>query len=140
MSDEDITGLLAVVADCGTSTCRAGMSGDEAPKIAFPTVVGRSADGAECVVGAEALARGGELGLRQAYAQKVEKAFEQDAFDAFMADEPYLGLAPPEIVERARLKAKRHKKALRRSQLGLMVHKKKRRGRREAFAHVPGKR
>ena len=114
MSDEDISGLLAVVADCGTSTCRAGMSGDETPKIAFPTVVGRSADGAECVVGAEALARGAELELRQAYTQKVASSWEDvervwsHAFGA-------LGVHPnehPVLVCEPHLSPKFHKERL----------------------------
>ena len=42
--DEGIAGVLAVVADCGSHSCRAGMSGDENPRVNFASVVGSAKD------------------------------------------------------------------------------------------------
>ena len=72
--DEGIAGVLAVVADCGSHSCRAGMSGDENPRVNFASVVGNAKgakDGSGRVVGAEAVSRRAELALRRAYRGKV---------------------------------------------------------------------
>ena len=37
--DEEVT---AVCIDVGTATCKIGFAGDEAPRTALPTIVGRS--------------------------------------------------------------------------------------------------
>ena len=72
--DEGIAGVLAVVADCGSHSCRAGMSGDENPRVNFASVVGSAKDakdGGGRVVGAEAVSRRADLALRRAYRGKV---------------------------------------------------------------------
>ena len=33
--------VITVVVDCGSSMCRAGFGGDDAPKVSFPSIVGR---------------------------------------------------------------------------------------------------
>ena len=38
MCDDDVA---AVVVDNGTVTCRAGFVGDDAPRVVFPSIVGR---------------------------------------------------------------------------------------------------
>src|SRR2546423_148600 len=56
MSDE----IPAVIIDSGSGMIKAGVAGEEAPKVVFPTVVGRpsgSTDPEETYVGEEALAK-----------------------------------------------------------------------------------
>ena len=38
-SDDEVT---ALVIDCGSGVCRAGFSGDDAPRTVMPTLVGES--------------------------------------------------------------------------------------------------
>ena len=61
----------AVVIDNGTGMIKAGIAGDEAPKVYFPTVVGYpkfeqmpGADGKDCFIGEDAIAKKGVLTLK----------------------------------------------------------------------------
>lgn len=59
----------AVVIDNGSGMCKAGMSGDDAPKSSFPSIIGRPKYGnimpglnnKDCYIGEEALAKKGVL-------------------------------------------------------------------------------
>ena len=69
MSDEK---GLPVVIDNGSGMCKAGLSGDDAPRTSFPSIVGRpkyenvmvGMNEKEAYVGAEAQAKKGVLSLR----------------------------------------------------------------------------
>lgn len=64
--------VQAVVMDCGSGMCKAGIAGDDAPRAIFPTVVGRprisgtsiGPDPKDCYIGDEAHAKRGLLSLR----------------------------------------------------------------------------
>jgi len=69
LASSDVT---TIVVDCGSSICRAGFGGDDAPKVCFPSIVGRPFfQGAlvgigqkEAYVGDEALSKRSHLAIK----------------------------------------------------------------------------
>jgi len=60
--------VTTIVVDCGSSMCRAGFGGDDAPKVSFPSIVGRPFfQGAMVGIGQKAAYVGDEALSKQSF-------------------------------------------------------------------------